>query len=56
MSWLNGLSTEERLEMYEDAIEAFKRAVISEEDLRRTLAKLGYNASDIEAEIKNAMS
>lgn len=54
MSWLNGLSTEERLEMYEDAIEAFKNAVISEEDLKRTLAKLGYNAKDIEDEVQNA--
>lgn len=54
MSWLNGLSTDERLEMYEDAIEAYRRAVISEQDLRLTLAKLGYNAKDIEDEVKNA--
>lgn len=54
MSWLNGLSTEDRLEMYEDAIEAFKRAVISESDLRNTLAKLGYNAKDIDDEVRNA--
>lgn len=54
MSWLNGLSTDERLEMYEDAIEAYKRAVISEADLKATLAKLGYNAKDIEDEVRNA--
>lgn len=53
MSWLNGLSTEERLEMYEDAIEAFKQRMISEYDLRLTLAKLGYNASDIEDEVRH---
>lgn len=54
MSWLNGLSTEDRLEMYEDAIDAYKRAVISEQELRQTLIKLGYNATDIEDEVKNA--
>lgn len=54
MSWLNGLSTEDRLEMYEDAIDAYKRAVISERELRLTLAKLGYNAKDIEDEVRNA--
>lgn len=54
MSWLNGLSTEDRLEMYEDAIDAYKRVVIGEQELRLTLAKLGYNASDIEEEVKNA--
>lgn len=52
MSWLNGLSTDDRLEMYEDACNAFKRDVISEREFRLTLAKLGYNASDIEAEVK----
>lgn len=54
MSWLNGLSTDDRLEMYEDAIEAFKRGIISEADLRFTLAKLGYNAKDIDDEVRNA--
>lgn len=54
MSWLNGLSTEERLEMYEDALEAYRQALIGEPELRQTLAKLGYNAKDIEDEVRNA--
>lgn len=54
MSWLNGLSTEERLEMYEDAIEAYRQALIGEQELRQTLAKLGYNATDIDDEVRNA--
>lgn len=54
MSWLNGLSTEDRLEMYEDAIDAYRRAVIGEPELRATLAKLGYNAKDIDDEVQNA--
>lgn len=54
MSWLNGLSTKDCLEMYEDAIDAYKRAVISEHELRLTLAKLGYNATDIDDEVRNA--
>lgn len=52
MSWLNGLSTEERLEMYEDACQAFSRLIIDEKEFRTHLAKLGYNASDIEDEVK----
>lgn len=56
MSWLNGLSTDERLEMYEDAIEAYRNAIIGESELRQTLAKLGYNATDIDDEVRNVSS
>lgn len=52
MSWLNGLSTGERLEMYEDACLAFKNDIISEKEFRSHLAKLGYNASDIDDEVR----
>lgn len=55
MSWLNGLSTEERADMYDDACQAFSRGIINEREFRTNLAKLGYNASDIEDEVrKNA--
>lgn len=56
MSWLNGLSTDERLEMYEDACLAFKNDIISEKEFRLHLAKLGYNASDIEDEVKRCLN
>lgn len=56
MSWLNGLSSQDRREMYEDAIAAFKREDINEWEFRQTLVKLGYNAKDIEDEVKHARS
>lgn len=52
MSWLNGLSTDERLEMYVDACDAFAKTIINEKEFRQTLVKLGYNASDIEDEVR----
>lgn len=47
MSWLNGLSQSEKDEMYLDACSAYSSGIIDEKELRETLAKLGYNATDI---------
>lgn len=52
MSWLNGMSQSEKDEMYLDACEAFNTEVISDFEFRLTLAKLGYNAKDIEDCVK----
>lgn len=52
MSWLNGLSSGERREIYEDACRAFQGEFIDEKEFRQTLAKLGYNASDIDEEVR----
>jgi len=48
MSWLSGISKEEKDEMYLDACTAFNTEVINEKEFRATLGKLGYNATDIE--------
>lgn len=47
MSWLNGLSREEITEMYLDTCTAYSSGKISEWEFRASLAKLGYNATDI---------
>jgi len=47
MNWLNGLSQEEKTEMYLDATAAYNAGIINELELRQTLAKLGYNATEI---------
>jgi predicted PilT family ATPase len=47
-SWLNGLSREEIKEMIEDVCTAFNNMVITEDELRTSLAKLGLNATDIQ--------
>lgn len=46
--FLNGLSGEERAEIYLDMCTAFNTRVILEEEFRATLGELGYNATDIE--------
>lgn len=48
MNWLSGLSPSERDEMYLDCSEAFNSEIISEQEYREQLAKLGFNATDIE--------
>lgn len=48
MSWYDGLSQTEKDEMYLDACAAYAAGSIDELDLRQTLAKLGYNATEIE--------
>lgn len=48
MSWLNGLSKQEQAEMYLDACSAFNAGIISDQELRQTLARLGYNATEIQ--------
>lgn len=46
--WLNGLSQQEKAEMFLDLLQAFSTDVITEKEFRESLAKLGYNATDIE--------
>lgn len=48
MSWYDQLSQSEKDEMFLDACAAYNNCQIDELDLRKTLAKLGYNAKDIE--------
>lgn len=52
MTWLNGLSREEKEEMVKDACDAYNDARISEQEFRASLGKLGYNATDIEDLVK----
>ena len=52
MSWLNGLSQQDKDEMVADACDAFAKTIISEVEFRQHLAKLGYNATDIEDEVR----
>lgn len=52
MSWLNGLSAEERTEIYLDACAGFNGEFINEAGFREVLAKLGYNATDIEETVR----
>lgn len=52
MSWLNGLSQEDKDEMFSDACAAFSHDIIGEKEFRETLGKLGYNATDIEDEVR----
>ncbi len=52
MSWLNGISREEHAEIFTDACDAFQKTIITEKEFRETLAKLGFNATDIEDEVR----
>jgi hypothetical protein len=52
MSWLDGISSTERREMMEEICEAFHDMLITEDELRQQLGKLGYNATDIEENIE----
>jgi hypothetical protein len=47
MAWLNGLSDDDRKEMFDDNCDAYNSGVIGFDDFVRCLAKLGYNATDI---------
>lgn len=48
MIWLNGLSDEDKKEMYADICAAYQSGTIDEKDLRQQLGYLGYNATDIQ--------
>jgi len=50
--WLNSLSREEYIEIYDDAVFKYKASEISEREFRLVLIKLGFNASTIEDEVK----
>lgn len=52
MTWLSGLSSEEKCEMEEDSCEAFQRGMISDIEFRLALGRLGYNATDIQDFVK----
>lgn len=52
MNWLSGLSQSDKDEMFLDSCDAFSSGVISEDEFRLSLAKLGYNATDIEGYVK----
>jgi len=52
MNWLSGLSQSDKAEMLLDACEAYNAEQISEKEFREQLAKLGYNATDIEDCVK----
>ena len=52
MNWRASLSDEEADEMFKDLCDNFNADVISESEFRLGLAKLGYNATDIEDNVK----
>lgn len=52
MSWHDGLSQADKDEMFLDSCDAFSNSFISEKLFRESLAKLGYNAKDIEDLVK----
>lgn len=52
MNALSGLSQADKDEIFLDACVAFATTVINEKEFRETLAKLGYNATDIEYEVR----
>lgn len=52
MNWFNGLSSEEKQEIYADSCAAYQSGVIKEIDFRKSLAELHYNATDIEDLVK----
>lgn len=52
MNWLSGLSSQEKEEIYLDLCEAYNAEQIKEDEFRFQLAKLGYNATDIEDCVK----
>lgn len=49
MNWLSGLSKSDKDEIYLDLCEAYNAEQIDEREFRMQLAKLGYNATDIES-------
>lgn len=46
------LDADEWKSMYEAAVENFLKKEISEEEFRKKLAKLGFNAREIDAEVE----
>ena len=47
MAWHDGLSREEIREMTDDTCAAYEASLIDYNELRLSLAKLGYNATEI---------
>ena len=47
MNWLSSLSDEDKKEMYGDSCAAYQAGTIDFKEFTLTLAKLGYNATDI---------
>lgn len=52
MNWRASLSDEEAEEIFTDLCNNFNADMISEDEFRLGLAKLGYNATDIEDNVK----
>jgi hypothetical protein len=52
MNWRASLSDEEADEIFKDLCDNFNADIISEKEFRLGLAKLGYNATDIEDNVK----
>lgn len=48
MNWLSGLSDDDKKEMYEDNCAAYQAGLIDFKEFILALAKLGYNATDID--------
>lgn len=46
-TWLNGLSDQDKREMYEDTCAAYQTGQINLLTFTQSLARLGYNATDI---------
>lgn len=47
-TWLASLSQQEKDEMFLDLCSAFNTETIGEQEFRQSLARLGFNATDIE--------
>lgn len=47
-TWLNGMSEEEKIERYEAYCAEYQAGRLNMSDFIQLLAKLGYNATDIE--------
>jgi len=50
--WLQSLSREEWREIFDDACASYNTGIIDDQEFRMILAKLGFNASDIQDKVK----
>lgn len=53
MSWMNGISREEHAELVEAAREHYRNGDWSEDKFREQLAILGFNATEIDSEVRD---
>lgn len=52
MTWANTLTQSDKDEMEMDLCDAFQKTIIDEEEFRKCLRELGYNATDIEDRVR----